>query len=217
MTDQFQIVKLKRTRGRTMVDISGLDDDFEISRETVYRHQLVEGIVLTPSQVDLLRGESEQYLCNRRAARLLAMRGHSVGELTDKLKQKGHPTEAIKAVIRKYRAQGVLDDEHFAMSIAERLINDRPCGRPYLIAHIQRKKIDRAIAEKVVAMVLAGYNETDLATTALAKRWSQFSRFQLETARTKAYNYLARRGFGYGAARKAFANLLSDQNEVTED
>ena len=42
MTGQFQILKLKRTRGRIVVDISGLDDGFEISEETVYRHRLVE-------------------------------------------------------------------------------------------------------------------------------------------------------------------------------
>ena len=85
------------------------------------------------------------------------------------------------------------------------------------MAVLQRKYINRALAEQVVGNLLANEDETDLAVAALERKWHQLAEFDVETARRKAYNYLSRRGIGYAAAKDAFENLSARSKEVRED
>ena len=61
-----------------------------------------------------------------------------------------------------------------------------------------------SLATGIVEEVLAAHRMQDLAVAALERRWREYRQFELETARRKAYNYLARRGFTYEQARAAF-------------
>ena len=198
-----------------LVKLSSDEEPLTISEEIVHQFRLVEGVVLTSSQVEMLIDESELYQCDQRAARVLTIRGHSVGELRRKLSMKGFREEIIGKVMQKYRRNGILDDAQYAYSVAQRLVERKPCGRSYLIAYLRKKLLDRDTAEMTAEMVLSQTDESCRAQEALEKRWSQFSQFDLETARKKSYNYLVRRGFGYDAAKKAFEALINQKNEVT--
>jgi regulatory protein len=145
------------------------------------------------------------------------MRPHSVGELTEKLKRHGFQPELITKVLKKFRLMGALDDDKYALSLAERMLEQRPCGKSMLLAHLYRKKIERELAEQVVEMVLRGREENELAKASLQKRWSVLGQIELETARRRAYNYLSRRGFSYQAARTAFEELSKRTDEGMSD
>ncbi len=188
-----------------------------VSEETVHRYRLVDGVVITSSQLDQLRRESELYLCDNESARLLGIREHSVGELRAKLKRKEFSAEVIEDTIRKYRKRGFLDDARYAYKLSQRLMENRPCGLSYLTAHLQRKMIARELAEKTAQMVLSNVDEKEQAVRALEKRWRRMAQFELEVARNKSYNYLARRGFSYDAARKAFEQLITEQQKDIQD
>ena len=125
--------------------------------------------------------------------------------------------DVVKKTIRKYCRQGVLDDAVFAYHQAEKLVNRRPCGKSYLTAFLQRKRIDRQLAQQTAEQVLEGNDELQLAAAALLQRWREYRQFELEVARRKAYNYLARRGFGYEATKAAFEQIQRRQKEETED
>lgn len=197
--------------------VSTLDSPVVVSEEIVYRHRLKEGIVITTFQLERLLSESEMFHCDRTVARLLAMREHSVGEIRVKLSKRRFSSDMIRQVVKKYKDQGMLDDVRFALEIAKSLIARRPCGRSYLTGYLRRKLIDRALAEQTTEAVLTGKNEIELAVSALEKRWTEFSRFELEVTKRKSYNYLARRGFSYEAAKVAFEKLQRQQHEVTKD
>ena len=207
MSSQIKILRLIRSGSRVKIVLSNSDQLLVVSEETVHRHRLVEGVVITQSQHDVLRQESEMFRCDSEAARLLALRQHSVGELRSKLKRRQFVATVIDDVVRKYRRQGVLDDAQYAYKLAQKMVENRPCGMAYLTAYLQKKMIDRSLAEQTAQMVLSRSDESDRAIAALHRRWAQLSQFELETARNKAYNYLARRGFSYDAARKAFEKL----------
>lgn len=217
MNDAIRILAIERSRRRVAVTLSNLRQPLLVSEEMAQRYRLVEGIVLTLPQFEELKVESELYRCDREVARLLAMRGHSVGEVRGKLRQKEFSKDAVEKTIEKYRRYGVLDDAQYAYQLAQRLLEGRPCGKSYLTAHLQKKMIDRALAEQTADIALSGKDETEQALSALKKRWPQFSQFELEVARRKSYNYLARRGFAYDAAKKAFETLFDRKNEVNED
>jgi regulatory protein len=217
MSNQIKVLKLGRRGNRVTITLSNLDRPLIVSEETVHRHRLVDGIVITASQFEQLRHESHQYLCDSESARLLALREHSVGELRTRLKRKEFPSNVIEDTIKKYRRRGLLDDAQYAYKLSERVVNDRPCGKSYLTAYLQKKMIARDLAEKTAEMVLSNEDDTDRAKRALQKRWNRFKQFQLEVARNKSYNYLARRGFSYDAARKAFEQLLSESQGDDRD
>ena len=214
MEEKIRILKLSRSASEVSVTISALEDPVVVPEHIVHKHRLKEDIVITPSQLETLKTESELFRCDRTAARMLAAREHSTGEIRTKLVRKSFTPDTIQQVVRKYKDQGVLDDAHFAHRLANQLLMQRPCGRAYLVAYLQRRMIDRSLAEETADVALTGKDEKELAVAALAKRWGGYRQFELEVARQKAYNYLARRGFGYEAARVAFEQLLERRKEV---
>ena len=214
MEEKIKILKLSRSASEVSVTISALDEPVVVPEHIVHKHRLKEDIVITPSQLEMLRTESELFRCDRTAARMLAAREHSTGEIRTKLVRKSFTPDTIQQVVRKYKDQGVLDDAHFAHRLANHLLTQRPCGRSYLVACLQRRMIDRPLAEETADVALTGKDEKELATAALTKKWGEYGQFELEVARRKSYNYLARRGFGYEAAKVAFEQLHERQKPV---
>lgn len=217
MVDTIKIIKLEIGRDRAKLALSSLDKLLTISLATVAEHRLVQGVVITLSQADILIAESELFDCDRRAARILGGRDHSVGELKIKLRQRQFSTDAIEQTIKKYKKMGALDDEQYALKLAQRLVSERPCGRPFLIGHLKKKHIPNHLIDKTADMVLTGLEEVALARAALDRRWYLWTEFDIETTRKKAYNYLARRGFTYPAAKAAFELMQESVDEVRED
>jgi len=217
MNNPIKIIKLGRSGSKVTITLSNLERPLIVSSETVYRYRLTDGVVITDAQLRQLQHESELYLCDNESARLLAMREHSIGELRSKLKRKEFTRNVIEDTIKKYRQRGLLDDAQYAYKLSQRLVKDRPCGKSYLTAYLQKRMISRSLAEQTVQMVLADSDEVERAHRALCKRWSRFGQFELEVARNKSYNYLARRGFSYDAAKQAFEKLLTEQQRDNQD
>ena len=217
MTDTMKIKRLSPSGTGYRIDFTGELESLLISEETVHRLRLVEGVVITAAQLETLQIESERFRCDRTGARLLAMRDHSVVEFRVKLRRKGYSADIAAEVTNKYLRMGALDDARYAHAAGRSLLSRRPCGRSYLVAHLQRKGIERTLAEHTADILLNDWDSHDMAVTALASRWSRFSQLELETARTRAYNYLSRRGFNYEAARAAFDHLWEQKNKEAKD
>ena len=217
MSEKIRIIKLVPRASEVTVSISGVDASLVIPIEAVERHRLKEGIVLTPSQLQTLRADAELFSCRRTAARMLAARAHSVGELRSRLAAKRFDSDAVKQTVRRFLDQGVLDDAVYAHRLARRLVEQRPCWRSYLVGFLRKKMIDRSLAEQTADLVLGDTDEQELAAAALARKWGEFGHFDLEVAQRKAYNYLARRGFSYDAAWAAVERFLKQQHEVSND
>ena len=144
---------------------------------------------------------------------LLSRRDHSVGELKRKLRQKKFSEAAISRTVSIYKKSGLLDDKSYAEKVVSRQLAEKPSGRPYLISLLMSKLIIRELAEETVESLYQSEDELGLAVSALSQRWNQYSQFELEEARRKAYNYLSRKGFSYGVAKEAFEQLRQEQEE----
>jgi len=217
MTDNLRITKMRRTSNGVEISVFGEDASLLISNATVERGSLREGVAVTPAQMTRLRTEDDLLRCDRAAARLLAMRDYSEGDLRTKLLTRGFSQKAVKTALDKYRDLGALDDARYAQNLGQNLLEQRPCGKAYLTAHLQKRKIERRLAEQTADGLMAGRNTAAMAVAALEKRWSRFAHLDVEKARTRAYNYLARRGFGYDESRRAFESVWDRNQKVEKD
>lgn len=184
------------------------DAVFRATPATVQLHALTEGKSFPPEAFAELIGRLEQEFARHQAMSLLAQRPYSIGEFKRRLRHKGVAAGLISDLVSDFKSQGLLGDYDYALFYTRMLLLRRPAGKAYMIADLQRRQVPRLIAEKAVAEVLSEVDETDIALRLLEKRVSALSKFDLETARRKAYTYLARRGIPYGAAKKAFEKLF---------
>ncbi|MEW6050637.1 MAG: regulatory protein RecX [Candidatus Zixiibacteriota bacterium] len=216
MSDPIRILQIRQFGVRYWLTISGLEKPIAVGEELVQRYRLKEGIVVTEPQLAQLLAEAELAECDRETARLLAMRDHSIGELKLKLVRKQFSRKSIQEIIKRYESRGLLDDSHYAHNLARRALEKNPSGRTFLVATLVKKHVNRQLAEETADMVLAGTDEVTLAVASLRKRWRTLRQLELETARTRAYTYLGRRGISYEAARAAFEQLYDQENEVED-
>lgn len=195
--------------------VSSLEEPLLFPVSKVERDNLKEGLVLAPEQLVGLQMESERFACDSKAAALFSQRDYSIGQFKQKLKFKNFGESAIREIVHKYKTKGLLDDRKYAAKVVAKIIREKPSGKAYLVAALRRKLIPRDLADETVDALFQNEDAVALATAALQKRWRQFSQFEVEEARTKSYNYLARRGFGYGAARSAFEALWQKKQDTT--
>ena len=217
MTQKITLDNVKLRGTPAVIEVSTLEEPLIVDAITVHRHRLVPGTVITESQAAQLEEESHRFRCHEEATRLLALRQHSIGELRVKLRRKGFPHDVAEDTVEEFKQRRILDDAEYAEALARQLLSRKPCGKAYLMAHLQRRQIDRDLAADVAEMTLADHDYEDLALQALRRRWREYVKFDLETARRKAYNYLARRGFTHATARAAFDLLAEEETDGGTD
>jgi len=186
-------------------------EDVVVLASVIAQFGITEGTSLTLDQLEQVVTVSDQKRAENYATYLLSRRNYSVGQMMRKLKQKEYAERIIKQIVGDFLAMGMLDDLRFARSMVESMLARKPAGRRYLIAKLRSSLVSLKIAESVVDEYLADTDETELAERLLRLRWRYLSKFDLETARRKAYNYLSRRAIGYRAAKEAFEKLAEEE------
>jgi len=185
-------------------------DGFEIraTKGVIDRLQLVEGAQFTSQTFEELRKILEEKFAYYTAESLLARRPYSVGEFKQRMRRKDISDILIAKIVKEFRAKGFLDDYKYAVSRAQSLIDRKPAGKGYLVGWLQQRLVPRQIAQEAVAEVLGEVDEVSSAVELLERRRGSFEKFDLETARHKAYTYLSRRAISYGAAKTAFEKVF---------
>jgi regulatory protein len=128
------------------------------------------------------------------ALRILARRSHSRGELAGKLSRRGIGPETIDQVLDRCVQCAYLNDRDVAEGQIRRL-----SAKGYGIHHIRNvlgaKGIDAVLIQQGLDAIGSSW-ETDAAHTALAKKQPALNREKDPAKRrTKAYRFLASRGF----------------------
>lgn len=201
------IEKVKKVAGGVRIFVNTLEMPLFLPGYLIEKDKLAEGLELHPAYLKQLITDSQIFECESRAAGILSRRDYSIGEFKRKLKLNNFGENAIKEIVHKCKSRGLLDDKKYAAKIVNRILSEKPSGKGYLIAALRRKLIPRDLADETVSAIYEDKDDVELAMQALFKKWRQFSQFEVEDARRKAYNYLSRRGFGYSAAKAAFGKL----------
>ncbi len=171
------------------------------------------GTPVTEQLIERLKNESDSRRALDYALYLLSRRSYSSGMLKKKMQEKGHPSKIISQIIDNLHRKGMLDDSLYARQTVETLLRRKPAGKSFLLAYLKSKLVPYQIASEAVTDSFQNLDEVEMAERLLRTRWRYLSKFELETARNKAYNYLSRRSLGYRAAKAAFDRLLREENK----
>jgi regulatory protein len=121
---------------------------------------------------------------------------------------------SVDAILARLEAQGLLDDAAFARQFARSRALRAGASRRFVLAALATRGIDRRVAESAVDEVFAdeGADDVTLAARAAQKRLRVLRSLAPDVRRRRLQGYLARRGFGGDAIRKALASLDDDED-----
>lgn len=179
-----------------------------IDREILNKYSLRAGLEIDSDRLEKIRLESDRKRAEDYITYLLSKRGYSNGLLRAKMEIKGFEPGVINSTLAQFRKRGLIDDAEFARQTVEAILRRKPAGRGFLTAYLQARHISRQLASTVVDKCLSNIDEIEIAVSLLKGRRRYLAKFELETARRKAYNYLSRRSISYRAAKEAFERML---------
>lgn len=191
---------------------------FSLDSETFFTRRIEEGLTLAPEELAELRGVSETRRAADKALDYLSVRDYAAGELYQKLCQRFDEHSAAAAVA-KAAGLGLLDDERFARRRASYLMQ-RSRSRREIARQLAEKGVDRDLIDRVLEELYQP-DETDDApdpetAAALALVRKHYARKLAEGRREAVLAALARRGFGYAAARDALALYAEELEQEAE-
>jgi regulatory protein len=144
----------------------------------------------------------------RAAVRSEARRAHARRDLRRRLIQKQHPPAAVEAALDRLAAQGLLDDDRFALAYAAARLR-RGRGPARILRDLQAQGVERRMAEAAVAQatVEEGVEPEREARRIAERRAAQLVDFPVPTRRRRLRAFLLRRGFGGGEIRTLIEEL----------
>lgn len=105
------------------------------------------------------------------ALRVLGRRGHSAGELKQKLaKRAGSPSD-LSATMAKLREYGFSDDEKFSEAYAGARLQNQGHGAARVLRDLRAKRIAPQVAERAVQKTFQGLDEQQLVRQFLERRY----------------------------------------------
>lgn len=140
---------------------------------------------------------------------LLKYRIRSIEEMRQRLVKKNYDNDIIYSVIEFLKENEFLNDKYFARLWVKSRINQRPCGRKFLIYELKKKGIDPVIIEDAVS-IIDEEAEYELAKKIAEKKFLILKK-EYSKAKSKLYAYLLRRGFKTGLVLKITREFFNDE------
>lgn len=137
-----------------------------------------------------------------RAVKLLAAKPRSIGELRERLLEKGWTNaEIVDRVIEKLEEYKYLDDQQFAADLAASKLRQRPQGKRKLLQSMSRKKLSKENVDAAIKSAFEKLPETELIDKAIEKRLRLKGKPETLEDKKKFFDHLLRQGFEYGLIR----------------
>lgn len=182
-------------------------DSIEVDVRTFDESRFAVGQEITEEQLNTLLATSCYNRARERALYLLGLRDYACKELEEKLYSEADPVTAA-AVVERLREVGLLDDERYAARLARSLSE---------VKHYPRRRIEQELRRRGISPVLAQAAVSDLegedfeqALEILRRKY--YNKLNDPDSRRRVTAALARRGFSYGAIRRAM-----DEMEIPDD
>jgi regulatory protein len=213
-----------RKPGRASISVAGQLAGV-VAMETVVRLGIRVGQALPADAVAILAEETAALRVHDRAVRLLAARPRSVRELRRRLLAAKEAEPHVDAAIQRLVESNLLDDAAYARQVARSQIVGRGHAPRRLQQELARRGVDRAVADRAIAIVLAedaapgaygAEGGVDLKDTIerLARRKLQGLRdVDARTRERRLYAFLARRGYDSNDIRVVLSKLRVGDGE----
>ncbi|MFO7819775.1 MAG: RecX family transcriptional regulator [Halanaerobacter sp.] len=175
----------------------------------VYEFNLDKGEVLTERALMQLLDQEELLEAKEAAFNLLSYRQRSIGELKERLLNKGYEIEIVQQVINILKRLDYLDDQEFAITWVKDRIT-KGYG-PYRIRQqLKEKGIDTRVIESSLEQEYSSQLEYDLALELAAKKMSRYRDKDYHERRYKLSKVLERKGFSFEIINLVLDDLLTE-------
>lgn len=205
----MRILSTKRIRGQQyMVTLQG-DEQLDVMIDaSTFDHAgyHVDGEI-SAEQLQMLLETSKYNRVRSRALYYLSGRDYAAGELSRKLTRMTEK-ETADAVVARLEEVGLINDEAYAIRLAQSLSEYRQYPRRRILQELRARGIDRETAE--VAVQEADIDDDKQALALLTKKY--YNKLSDDAARQKTLAALVRHGFTYDTARRAM-DAVSAQKE----
>ena len=183
---------------------------FAISADLVFKHGLRPGLLVDETFLAELLREDGETKALFTAISYIGVRARSTKEITARLERDEWSETVIQAVLEKLRDLKLVDDAQFAANWVENRSQFKPKGARMLQQELRLKGIAR---EEIEAALPDGEAEIENALLALQKLERKLEKYEGRERQQKAIELLARRGFGYGAAKAAIQRQIDLADE----
>ena len=181
------------------VDVTAFD-------ESPYR----VGGSITAQQLEALQAQSAYTRAHSKALYLLGLRDYACKELEKKLCAEAPPSVAA-AVVSRLREVGLLNDETYAARAAQSLSTYKQYPRRRVEQELLRRGVDGETTRNAVEELEC--EDFQQALAILEKKY--YNKMNDRDSRQRVMAALARRGFSYGAIRRAM-EAFGAQNDLED-
>jgi regulatory protein len=194
----------QRNPQRVSID---LDGEFAFGVSRILAAWLHVGKTLSDADIAQLQAKETLEVAYLAALRFIDYRPRTTTEIENKLTEKGFAEAVIQATLERLRANGMLDDNHFAQTWVENQSTFRPRGSRALAFELRRK----GVADEVIAQTLEELPpEEELAYQAGKKQARKLVNLERNLFRNKLSAFLARRGFSYGTITPVVSRIWTE-------
>lgn len=186
-----------------------------VHQEAVERGGLTVGAEWDEPRIQSAGRAADEEGAWRTLLKALERRSFSIGGMRRRLRQKGHPPEAVDYAVRRAEGLKLLDDAAFALQFVQ-----SRAARGRGPARLRQDLRVLAVPEQLIEAALRAQwpepdSALDLAATLVARRSRQLGSIPRDAKRRRLLGYLARRGFSGSRVAELVRRVLADSERVT--
>jgi len=151
----------------------------------------------------------------RKAMRLLERRAYSKGEIVDRLVRKEIKRATAECLVEELEEKGFLNDEEYGRAVLRQLVGSRPAGPRLMRQRLMLKKIDKGLADRLVAEACEEIDPFEDMQRLAEKRETSWARLDPAARKRRLYSLLIRRGFEPSAVAD-FMRRYADRCDVDD-
>ena len=189
---------------------------FYINKSVVDEFSLCEGLQLSSSALEQIKGADVLRKAKKRGLYLLGERNMCRGELLSKL-SKTYGGDIAEEAVEYIDELGYINDEEYAPGLAEYLVRRKRWGLRRARQEMLRRGLDRELVDNV----LANFSEEELdeELTALIEK-KYYAKIGSYDDRRRTIAALMRRGYDYSAIKRCIEAVIdeaADDDELEND
>jgi len=180
-----------------------LDGEFfkGVDEEVVVRLGLKKDQDIDEERIHEILLSEEKRKAKEYGLNLLSFRGRSIGEMRQRLEERGFEEEIVDSVVKKLKEMEFLDDLKFAREWVRSRMEGSPKGSYGLRLELQEKKVSDVIIHAVLEEYSEKYDEREVARTLAMKRMRVLANKERGVIQGRLADFLARRGFSYNVIK----------------
>lgn len=185
---------------------------FFVNKSVAEEFSLCEGLQLSPSALEQIKGADVLRKAKKRGLYLLGERTMCRGELLSKL-TKTYGGEIAAEAVEYIGSLGYINDEEYAPRLAEYLVRRKRWG----IRRARQEMIRRGLDRTLVENVLEDFSEEELdeeLTALIEKRY--YAKIGSYDDRRRTIAALMRRGYDYSAIKRCIEAVAADAEDDDE-